>query len=404
MNSVVPKLSPFPEIVADFQAGKMVIIVDDDDRENEGDLVIATEKISAQAVNFMMQHGRGLICVSISGELARNLKLPLQTAHNNSPYNTQFTISIDHKDSAATGVTAAGRAQTLLKLIEPYARAEDFATPGHVFPLIANERGVVGRQGQTEGSYDLARIAGLFPSGVICEILNPDGSMARGAELNEFALLHNLKITSVAEILKQRLSADNLVRQVASSKMDTAHGYFDVHVFEDDVGGKEHLALVYGSDKVAQTDAPLVRLHSECLTGDVFESRRCDCGRQLDLALKRIVEEGSGALLYLRQEGRGIGLSNKLKAYELQDHGHDTVEANIKLGFKPDERDFAVAAQILSMLGVMKVRLLTNNPSKLTSLSNSGIEVCERLPLLVDEDEYSRAYLEAKRAKLGHLL
>jgi len=398
-------IAPFEEVVKRFRAGEMVIIVDDADRENEGDITIATECITPEQVSFMMREARGLICVTISPELAEKLHLPLQVINNNSPFNTPFAVSVDHRSVGAFGVTAAARATTMRKIIEPGATMEDFVSPGHVFPLVANPAGVIGRQGQTEGSYDLARIAGLAPSGIICEILNPDGTMARGERLEEFARKHDLLITSIEEIMRYRVNEEVLVRAVSKRELETDYGVFTTHVFQDDVDGKEHLALVRGD--LAQwndTNVPLVRIHSECLTGDVFGSRRCDCGAQLDHAMRRIVEEEAGIILYLRQEGRGIGLANKLRAYELQDRGRDTVDANLELGFEADSRDFAVAAKILAGFGLKKIRLLTNNPQKFKQLSTFGIEITERIPVVVPEDEYSKGYLETKRRKMGHWL
>lgn len=398
-------IAPFDEVVKRFRAGEMVIIVDDADRENEGDITIATECITPEQVSFMMREARGLICVTIAPELAAKLNLPLQVINNNSPFNTPFAVSVDHRSVGALGVTAEARATTMRKLIEPGASMSDFVSPGHVFPLVANPAGVIGRQGQTEGSYDLARIAGLAPSGIICEILNPDGTMARGAHLQEFARKHNLLITSIEEIMRYRVNEEILVRAVSKRDLETDYGMFTTHVFQDDVDGKEHLALVRG--ELARFDpvkGPLVRIHSECLTGDVFGSRRCDCGAQLDHAMRRIVAEEAGVVLYLRQEGRGIGLANKLRAYELQDRGRDTVDANLELGFAADSRDFAVAAKILGGFGLKKIRLLTNNPQKFKQLSTFGIDITERIPVVVPEDEYSKGYLETKRTRMGHWL
>lgn len=400
MNRI--KLSPFSEVVRDFSEGKMVIIVDDDRRENEGDLTIATEAITPEAISFMAQYARGLICVSISSELAERFNLPLQVINNNSPFNTSFTISIDHRDVADRGILATSRAYTMKRLLDPTVAASDFLSPGHVIPLIAHPSGVIGRQGQTEGSFDLSRIAKFKPSGVICEILNDDGTMARGDALSKFAKQHGIKITSIADIIAYRVREEILVRAVAEADLDTDEGRFRTYVFEDDADGREHLALVFGD--INSSSPPFVRIHSECLTGDVFGSRRCDCGGQLTQAMKQIVTAGNGVLLYLRQEGRGIGLGNKLRAYELQDQGHDTVEANVRLGFAPDARDFAVAAKILEHFGIQSVKLLTNNPNKLETLEQFGISVVERVPLLIPPNEFSRDYLSTKREKLGHLL
>jgi 3,4-dihydroxy 2-butanone 4-phosphate synthase/GTP cyclohydrolase II len=398
-------IHPFAEVLADFRAGKPVILVDDAERENEGDIAIATEAITPELVSFMLQHARGLVCVSISVELAEHLNLPLQVLNNNSPFNTPFTVSIDHRSVAQSGVTAASRALTMQKLLDPKSKAQDFTSPGHVFPLIANPAGVIGRQGQTEGSYDLARIAGFKPSGIVCEILQPDGTMARGHQLNEFAERFALKTTSVEEIIKYRIREEVLIRAVAEEDLESDFGLCKAYVFQDDVDGKEHLVLAFGKEKLlADPDGTLVRIHSECLTGDVFGSRRCDCGEQLHESLRQIVAQGSGLVLYLRQEGRGIGLTNKLRAYALQDQGHDTVEANLRLGFPADMRDFAVAAKILDHFKVDNVRLLTNNPEKLSALEQFGIHINARVPLIAVPDEYSKGYLETKRQKLGHWL
>ena len=396
-------LSPFKEVLAAFAAGQMVIIIDAKDRENEGDLAVAAGAVSSEQLAFMMQQARGLICVSIASTRAKELNLPLQTAINNSRFGTPFAVGIDHRAVQDRGVTAQARMQTIRALVEPKTTVEDLVSPGHVFPLIAHDAGVIGRQGQTEGSFDLARLAGFEPAAVICEILNPDGSMARGAELNSYAQKHKLLITSVEEIIAHRVADEVLVREVGSEILVADRGRYRVHVFVDDVDGKEHLALVHG-DVTKLVGPPLVRLHSECLTGDVFGSQRCDCGSQLAEAERIIAAEGAGVILYLRQEGRGIGLSNKLRAYELQDRGSDTVEANLALGFEADQRDFLVSAKILLALGISDVRLLTNNPRKVQALMLAGVQVRERIPLLVPATEYSRAYLETKRQKLGHLL
>ncbi len=399
------QLHPFSEVIEAFRRGEPVILVDDEKRENEGDIAIATEALTIDHMNLMLAHARGLVCVSISAELAAQLQLPLQTINNNSPFNTPFAISVDHRTVAHQGVTAASRLLTMQKLLDPRSQPEDFVSPGHVFPLIANPAGVIGRQGQTEGSFDLARIAGFKPSGVICEILNADGSMARGSQLNEFAGAHKLKIGSVEQITRYRIREEVLIRAVGEAELQTDFGSCRTFVFQDDAAGKEHLVLVFGDPRQLRSEAgALVRIHSECLTGDVFGSRRCDCGEQLHEAMRQIVEQGGGMILYLRQEGRGIGLTNKLRAYSLQDQGHDTVEANLRLGFPADMRDFAVAAKILDSFEVHSVRLLTNNPEKLSTLEQLGIDIVERVPLIVSPDEHSRAYLDTKRSKLGHLL
>jgi 3,4-dihydroxy 2-butanone 4-phosphate synthase/GTP cyclohydrolase II len=392
----------FPDVVEAYRQGKQVIIVDAKDRENEGDLAIATEKITAEDVSFMLNEARGLICTSISREVSERLNLPLQVVNNNSPFNTPFAVSVDYREVSGRGVTASARALTMRKMLESDLTSEDFVSPGSVFPLIANPAGVIGRQGQTEGSYDLARIAGLAPSGVICEVMNEDGTMTRGDELTVFAEKHGLLITSVADVIAYRLGREVFVRNVATSTLDTDDGEVVAHVFQDDVSGKEHLALVYGAPS---KEEPIpVRIHSECLTGDVFGSRRCDCAAQLHSSIDSIRQDGGGVVLYLRQEGRGIGLANKLRAYELQDKGYDTVEANVKLGFEADERDFAVAARMLEVIGFPRVKLLTNNPIKVKTLQECGIEVAERLSVQVPHDPFAEAYLATKKEKMGHLL
>ncbi len=380
----------------------MIIIVDDEDRENEGDLAIATEKVTAESLAFMLNYGRGLICTSISLETARLLDLPLQVLHNNSPFNTPFAVSVDLAHVASCGVTASARAKTMQAMLLSNSKPEDFVSPGHVFPLIAHPEGVIGRQGQTEAAYDLARLAGLAASGVICEIMNQDGLMASGQSLNDFAERHQLKITSVADIIQYRIAKEILLEHTASRRLETDWGEFEVRVFRDDVEGKEHLALCHGNYQ--EIESPLLRIHSECLTGDVFGSRRCDCGLQLDQAMQRIVSEGAGVVLYLRQEGRGIGLLNKLRAYALQDQGLDTVDANLKLGFAADQRDFAVAAKMLGFLELPRVRLLTNNPQKVETLNRFGVCVEKREGITTPEDEFARPYISCKRERMGHFL
>jgi 3,4-dihydroxy 2-butanone 4-phosphate synthase/GTP cyclohydrolase II len=412
------KLSPIPEVLERLRSGQLVILVDDEGRENEGDLVGVTEGITSEAVSFMMREGRGLICVTLSRQIADRLELPLQVRNNNSPFQTPFAIPVDHKAVAQTAVTAAGRAFTMRKLLDPQSKAADFVAPGHVFPLIANPAGVFGRRGQTEGSADLARLAGFQASGVICEILSPDGTMTRGEDLDNFAERHGLLITSIEALAQYRLSREVLVREVSRRAVTTDWGSAEVVAFFDDASRTEHLALVQGgpvrgepvqcgpmqSGTGAEREGVLVRLHSECLTGDVFGSRRCDCGAQLAAACSLIREEGRGVVLYLRQEGRGIGLGNKVRAYALQDQGHDTVDANTLLGLPVDARSFAVAAGMLRALGIQKIRLLTNNPSKVQQLRELGLEIVERVPLVAPSDELTTPYLEAKRDRLGHLL
>lgn len=396
-----PLLSPIAEVIADIAAGKMIVLLDDVTRENEGDLTVATELVTAEHIAFMMKHGKGQICISIPSDVAEKLNLPLQVLNNASQFQTPFAISVDHRSVAHNGVTAQARAITMRKLIDVDSTIEDFVSPGHVFPLIVNPAGVLGRHGQTEGSHDLAAIANCFPSGVICEILNEDGTVAKGDQLTNYAKKHNLKVTSVIEIAKYRMEHEVFLRNVAEKKTETDYGLFDVYIFEDDVDHKEHIALIYGDPK--KVDAPLVRVHSECLTGDVFGSQRCDCRAQLDLAMQKIVAEGVGIVLYMRQEGRGIGLANKLRAYQLQDQGADTVDANIKLGFAPDLRNFAAAAKMLQFFGISKIRLMTNNPDKIKDLSTFGVNVTERVPSIVPSTTYSKRYIETKKEKMGHM-
>ncbi|HKH48279.1 MAG TPA: bifunctional 3,4-dihydroxy-2-butanone-4-phosphate synthase/GTP cyclohydrolase II [Thermoanaerobaculia bacterium] len=397
-----PPFASIEEAIEQFRQGRMVIIVDDEDRENEGDLAIAAEKVTPAAINFMAKHGRGLVCLAISEERCRALELPLMVEDNTSPFGTAFTISIEARGKITTGISAADRAATILTAIDPATRPEDLLRPGHVFPLRARKGGVLKRAGQTEASVDLAALAGLTPAGVICEIMNDDGTMARVPDLTEVARQHGLLMITVADLISYRLRHETLVRRVASPQLPTVYGDFRIYAYRSDVTEEEHVALAMGD---IQPDIPtLVRVHSQCLTGDIFGSARCDCGVQLEQALQKIAAEGKGVLLYLLQEGRGIGLLNKLRAYELQEQGHDTVEANERLGFRPDQRDYGVGAQILRDLGVRQMRLMTNNPSKYIALDGYGLEIVDRVPLEVPPTESSRAYLRAKREKLGHLL
>lgn len=397
---------PFASVadaIADFRAGKFVIIVDAEDRENEGDLAIAAEFASPQAINFMAREGRGLICVAMTGERLDELRLPLMVppTENTTRFGTAFTVSVEARRGVTTGISAFDRATTIRTLIDPATRPEDLARPGHVFPLRAAVGGVLARPGQTEASLDLARLAGLYPAAVICEIMNPDGTMARLPELTTFAAQHGLNILPITELIAYRYRTEVIVRRVAETMLPTARGTFRLIAFENTITAETHLALTLGQ---ANGQAPLVRLHSECLTGDAFGSQRCDCGAQLAVAQQRIAEAGYGALLYLRQEGRGIGLINKLRAYALQDQGLDTVEANHHLGLPADARDYGIAAQILRDLGMEEVRLLTNNPAKVAGLERYGIVVRERLPLHIPPTAANRRYLATKRMKLGHLL
>ena len=396
--------TPIPEAVDRFRRGELVIIVDDEDRENEGDLAVAAELVSAASIAFMAREGRGLICLSLTEERCDELGLPLMVERddNSSPFGTAFTVSIEARGKVTTGISAADRAATVRTAIDPRTRPGDLLRPGHVFPLRARRGGVLKRAGQTEASVDLARLAGLTPAGVICEIMNDDGTMARVPELTRFAAHHGLAMITVADLIRHRLEHETIVERLASPRLPTAYGDLRVHAYRSEVTGEEHLALVLG--EVSPDEPVLVRVHSQCLTGDVFHSLRCDCGSQLHRALERIAEEGRGVVLYLLQEGRGIGLVNKLRAYELQDAGHDTVEANEKLGFLPDLRDYGIGAQILRDLGVRRMRLMTNNPKKYVALAGYGLEIVERVPLEVPPTDETRAYLRTKRDKLGHLL
>jgi len=397
-------VSSIEEVVEDIKAGKIVILVDDEDRENEGDLCMAAECVTPEAINFMATHGRGLICLAMSPEIIEQLGLPMMVPNNQSPFGTGFTISIEARTGVSTGISAADRARTIEAAVAPDATPRDIISPGHIFPLRAKEGGVLVRTGQTEGSVDLARIAGMREAGIICEIMNEDGTMARMPDLEVFAKQHDLKIATIADLVAYRLREDTLVTRAAEARLPTFHaGQFRVIAFVNEVDNCEHVALVKGD--ITPDEPTLVRVHSECLTGDVFGSARCDCGPQLHAAMRMVEQEGKGVILYMRQEGRGIGLVNKLKAYELQDtDGLDTVEANIRLGFKPDLRDYGIGAQILRDLGVRKMRLLTNNPKKIIGLEGYGLEVVERLPIEIPADKENQKYLRTKKDKMGHML
>jgi len=396
------KFNTIEEAIEDIAAGRMVILVDDEDRENEGDLCMAAEKVTPEAINFMSKYGRGLICLSLTPERVEELKLPMMTDVNTSSFGTAFTVSIEAKRGVTTGISAYDRAHTIKTAIDPKMKAEDLARPGHVFPLRAKPGGVLQRAGQTEGSVDLARLAGLYASGVICEIMSEDGTMARVPELIEFSRTHNVKLVTVKDLINYRMKTERLVRRIADVKLPTRIGEFRAIAYGNYVDDSVHLAIIKG--EIKKSDSVLVRVHSECLTGDVFGSRRCDCGEQLEAALRMIEAEGKGILLYMRQEGRGIGLAKKLQAYELQEKGLDTVEANIKLGFKPDLRDYGIGAQILVDLGVRKMRLMTNNPKKIIGLEGYGLSVVERIPMQTKPHEKNILYLQTKKSKLGHIL
>jgi len=394
--------APIEDAIRAIRAGNMVIIVDDEDRENEGDLVIAAEKITPEAINFMAQYGRGLICLAMAPERLDELEIPLMVSNNSSRFETAFCVSIDAREGTTTGISAADRAVTVRKALDPAAKPSDLVRPGHVFPLRARGAGVLVRAGQTEAAVDLARMAGLCPAGVICEIMNQDGTMARVPQLTRYACRHHLLMITVADLIAYRMRTESLVQHVASAKLPTEYGDFSLHAFESQIDRQTHVALVHGD--ISDGCDILVRVHSQCLTGDAFGSVRCDCGAQLDKAMHRIATEGRGVLLYLNQEGRGIGLANKIRAYGLQDQGLDTVDANERLGFKADQRDYGIGVQILRALGIRSVRLLSNNPRKLVAIEGYGLSVTEWLPLEIPGSASTVRYLIAKRDRLGHVL
>jgi 3,4-dihydroxy 2-butanone 4-phosphate synthase / GTP cyclohydrolase II len=398
------RFSTIPEAVADIRAGKMVVVCDDEDRENEGDLTIAAEKVTPDAINFMATHGRGLICLPMTGERLDELRIPLmvQDEENSARFGTAFCVPIEAKQGTTTGISAHDRARTVRAAIDPETRAQDLARPGHMFPLRAQPGGVLQRTGQTEAAVDLARLAGLYPAGVICEVMSEDGTMARVPDLERFCATHGIRMITIRDLVQHRMRHERLVRKMADASLPTSYGAFRIHAFESLIDGEHHVALVLG--EIRPDDAVMVRVHSQCLTGDIFSSTRCDCGGQLHKALEMISAEGKGVLLYLRQEGRGIGLMHKIMAYQLQDQGRDTVEANEALGFKPDQRDYGIGAQILVELGVEKIRLLTNNPRKFVALEGYGLTIVERLSLEIPASEASRRYLRTKKEKLGHIL
>ncbi len=389
------------EAVQDVRDGKMIIVVDDEDRENEGDLLMAAEKVTPEAINFMTKYGRGLICMPVIEERLRELNINPMVVHNTDSYQTAFTVSIDSFETS-TGISAYERADTIKKVLDPNAKETDFKRPGHIFPLVAKNGGVLKRAGHTEAAVDLATLAGLYPSGVICEIISDDGTMSRVPDLLVFAKTHELKIITIADLISYRRNTEKLIKKVTEAKLPTKYGEFTMIGFENVLNGEHHVALVKGN--VMDGEPVIVRVHSECLTGDAFGSQRCDCGEQLAAALNRIEKEGKGILLYLRQEGRGIGLINKIKAYSLQDQGMDTVEANLALGFPEDMRDYGIGAQILADLGVKKVNLMTNNPKKLKGITGFGIEIVNREPIQMNHNEKNEFYLKTKKNKMGHML
>jgi 3,4-dihydroxy 2-butanone 4-phosphate synthase/GTP cyclohydrolase II len=402
---------PIPELLEELQNGRPIVLVDDPDRENEGDLCFAAQFATPELVNLMIRDARGLVCLALEAPICDRLQLPMQVQENKSRFGTAFTVSIEAADGVSTGISAKDRARTIQAAVAPDAKPEDLARPGHIFPLRAREGGVLVRTGQTEGIVDLCRLAGLRPAGVICEIIKDDGEMARVPDLEVFCKNHGVKMGCIADLVEYRRRRERLIDRVAVANMPTEFGPFDCHTYHSKVDGRTHMALTVGIDRVPENgrfppiESPvLVRVHSQCLTGDVFGSLRCDCGPQLREAMKRIQSEGRGIVLYISQEGRGIGLANKLRAYALQDEGMDTVEANVHLGFRPDEREFGTGAQILHDLGVRQLKILTNNPKKLTGLQGYGLEIVEQVSLKIEPNPHNQKYLDTKRDKMGHLL
>ena len=396
------QFSSIDSALEDIINGKAIVVVDSEDRENEGDLVIASELVTPDTVNFMAKEGRGLICVSITKDRAKHLDLMPIESHNSSLHETNFTISVDARQNTTTGISAFDRSETIRALIDNNTKSEDLARPGHIFPIVGKDGGVLRRAGHTEASIDLAQLAGLKPSGVICEIMADDGSMARGDQLQKFSKKHELKIISIEDLIRYIRKKKKIVRKIEDINLPTEFGKFRLHLYEEIFNNGTHLALTYGN--IHSNKSVMVRVHSECLTGDVFHSLRCDCGEQLSSAMSTIEDNGSGILVYLRQEGRGIGLKHKIKAYKLQEEGLDTVEANEKLGFKPDLRDYGVGAQILKDLGATKLTVLTNNPKKLVGLQGHGLEITSRIPIQIEMNQENKKYLNTKKNKLGHLL
>ncbi|NLL05676.1 MAG: bifunctional 3,4-dihydroxy-2-butanone-4-phosphate synthase/GTP cyclohydrolase II [Clostridiaceae bacterium] len=396
------KFDTIEAAIEEIKQGKMIIVIDDEDRENEGDFIMAAELVTPEDINFMAKYGRGLICSPITESRAKELGINIMVEKNTDQMKTAFTVTVDHKTST-TGISVFERSKTIKELTNQEAKPADFVRPGHVFPLVAKDGGVLKRTGHTEAAVDFAKLAGLYPAGVICEIMNEDGTMARAPQLMEFAKKHNLKIVTIADLISYRRNNEKLISKASEAKLPTKYGEFKIVAFENEINGEHHVALVMG-DVASENEPILVRVHSECLTGDAFHSLRCDCGEQLEAALREIAAAGKGVLLYMRQEGRGIGLVNKVRAYELQDEGKDTVEANVLLGFPEDMRDYGIGAQILYDLGIRKIRLLTNNPKKLVGLAGHGLEMVERVPLQIKENEVNKFYLKTKKDKMGHML